>query len=237
MEKTVNGMVFQTKRQYVYDKLRDEIQRSVLPPGTKLVLANLADRFGMSPIPVREALRQLEQEGLVDLTPHAPATVRDISADEAIWAAEIRLLLEPAAARAAVGRVPEATMAELRAILDDMDGVIEQGDIERYQSLNFRFHQLIYECGHNKTLLTMLQELWQIARRYSRLTRASGEHLYRGHRDHRRILRALQSGDPDAVEIATREHRARLLDASRTPVRARPLPADDEMLAVDAGED
>src|SRR5690606_37505722 len=102
-----------TKQQTVYDSLREEILDGALPPGTRLMFAELAQRFDMSPIPVREALRQLERENLIEVHPHVKVVVKAIPLEEAVWASELRMELEPIAVREAMPFVQDRHLREL----------------------------------------------------------------------------------------------------------------------------
>jgi DNA-binding GntR family transcriptional regulator len=214
-----------TRQQHVYNILRQEIQAGALLPGTRLTLAELSNRFGVSHIPIREALRQLEQESLVVTSPYAVATVRGVTAEEAEWVAELRLLLEPVAARGATGRIPAGELRAIEKILESMDDVVERNDVEAYAKLNFDFHQSIYRHSPNERLQRMITELWETATRYAQVYRQPG-HMDAGHRDHKAILDALKANDPDEVERLVRRHRTRIKSELEQLLSRPPEPAE-----------
>jgi DNA-binding GntR family transcriptional regulator len=216
-----------TRQQYVYNLLRQEIQAGTLQPGSRLSLAELSGRFGVSHIPIREALRQLEQEDLVTTTPYAVATVKGVTSEEAAWVAELRLHLEPLAARGATGRIPAGELRALEKILRRMDKVIERDDFEAYAKLNFEFHQTIYKYSPNQRLQRIITELWETANRYAQVYRQPG-HMDAGHQDHKEILDALKANAPAEVERLVRRHRTRIKSELEQLLHggAEPLPYD-----------
>jgi DNA-binding GntR family transcriptional regulator len=175
-------------------------------PNTPLRQRDLAERFGVSPTPVREALRRLEAEGLVKYDLHRGATVIDGSfapSEENYW---VRAALEPFAARLAAARI---TPEELAA-LDEIHGELyatpqDTGSINTdaaYHDLNRRFHFGIYEAARSPLLLALLRLLWQ--------SFPLGPPTVRSREDslacHRAILDALHNQDADAAELHTRRH-------------------------------
>lgn len=203
-----------TKQQYVYHVLRDEIQAGKLRPGDRLALGSLAERFGISQIPVREAIRQLEQEGLVETTPHVKATVKGVTFHEAVWAAELRLVLEPIAAREATPYVTKQVLDELEVLVRAMGECMAEDEFEGYMRSNRVFHETIYRAAPNETLLRMISELWDTAQRFRNLYRQPS-HLGASQDDHVKILAALRKGDPSGVENVVRLHRQRNLELLR----------------------
>jgi DNA-binding GntR family transcriptional regulator len=216
-----------TRQQYVYNILRREIQAGTLPPGSRLTLAELSGRFGVSHIPIREALRQLEQEDLVATTPYAVATVRGVTPQEAEWVAELRLLLEPVAARDATGRIPDSDLRAIEKVVEDMDEVVEANDVEAYAQLNYEFHRTINKHSPNERLQRIITELWETATRYAQVYRQPG-HMDAGHRDHKAIFEALKANDPDEVERLVRRHRSRIKGELEQLLAGPGEPAEDE---------
>src|SRR5690606_38210377 len=109
-----------TKCRHVYEALREEIIEGDLLPGERLVFSSLAKRFGVSPIPVREAVRRLESEGLVELQPHTKVLVKGFPVEHGIWAFELRAELEPAAIQQAARFVCSDLLDKLAVNLDEL---------------------------------------------------------------------------------------------------------------------
>src|SRR5690625_2433339 len=182
-----------------------------LAPGTRLKLADLTERFGVSQIPVREALHQLEQESLVELIPHLGARVAPIIPGDSVEIAELRLLLEPYAAERATGRMTEASFVTLREAIVSMDTAIVEEDYESYLHNNNLFHDTIYAHSGNQMLFDILNQLRDAALRHFYVYRNKG-HMDQGHADHLEILQALEHADADMAHELTYRHRKRILD-------------------------
>ena len=107
-----------TKVELVYRSLREEIMLGTLQPGERLLFADLAKRYGVSAIPVREAVRQLESEDLVEFKPHTRVEVKALPYADGVWASEVRVELEPLAARLATPHVTSDRLERLGQIVD-----------------------------------------------------------------------------------------------------------------------
>lgn len=198
----------ETKQQFVRRVLRQEIQDGTLKPGQPLPISEVAARFGVSTIPVREAIGQLAQESLVRVRPHATPVVRGVSIDEAIWTAELRTVLEPIAAREAVGRIPDAVIEQLDALAHDMERSLRSEDLATYLGQNRVFHESIYEHCVNRMMHAMLVELWETGHRFQRVYQ-SREHIRVSQREHHDMVLALRRSDADAMQSLVRRHRER----------------------------
>lgn len=213
--------VYKTKQEYVHEQLRHAVLRGHLPPGEVLVAQELADRYGVSSAPVREALQRLKNEGLVDGAPHARTVVKGMSKAEALEIAELRLLLEPAAARAATPHIGADDLAELERLLATMDGCVERNETGAYTLANERFHLAIYARCPNGRLRDAIVECWELSQRFAVLA-GFPRQIGKGQREHRLICDALKGGDAERVERSTREHRERVLESMRTWSEDRP---------------
>lgn len=192
--------------------VRRDIIAGELTPGTRVTEAFLAQRYGVSRVPVREALRALEAEGFIESTPHIGSKVGHVPFDEADDLFAVREALEIATARRAAERArglfdqPEPNQAwfeirrELAQILDEGDEWVARDDLEPLVALNDRFHILVAELSGSKTLATLLRQLsHKIEWLYALDTFSRGKRLWP---DHRRILAAIDAGDRDrAAEL------------------------------------
>lgn len=201
--------MFQTKNQYVYERLHDQIQRGDLLPNQHLTVAELAETFDVSASPVREALKQLEKDDLVEIKPHVGAIVKGIEPEEVREIAELRLILAPEAARRAATRIPDHEIERLEAILNELDTVIADHDYDRYQDLNHQFHHLIYSHSGNSRLEELLLELWQKAQR-TKVVYSLPSHIDDGQYEHWAILEAIKQRDADKAAQQTYKHRNRI---------------------------
>lgn len=193
--------------------LRDDIIRGVHAPGTRLAEEALSARYGVSRVPVREALRTLEAEGFVRSRPYAGVVVAELDDAEAEDLLEIRARLEPlGAARAAVRHTQEqlGRMKELLALADD---ALAAGRLDELARLNSRFHEVLAQASGSRTLTQLVTQLsWKIAWVYTAELPRRAEDSWR---EHREIVRALESGDPDKAARVVTRHIARAQQAYR----------------------
>jgi DNA-binding GntR family transcriptional regulator len=194
----------------VTSALRRAIVSGLLQPGEALSEALLARRFGVSRTPVREALKQLERERLVEVVPRVGTYVRKATADEVLDALLVKEALEGMAARLLAGRPDAPERAELARITRDLEGAAGAGDVPRVVEANQRFHELIHRgAGSAKLrfqLELLLNELRVPHQRLVSLTLSRPVRLQRMLQEHRRIVAAIAAGDPAAAERAMRAH-------------------------------
>jgi DNA-binding GntR family transcriptional regulator len=197
--------------------LRELIVTGELPPGTALRQRDLASRFGMSPTPVREALRRLESEGLVVGDVHRGATVAEPSQGTVEDNYRIRAALEPLAAEFAASRISEGTLDALAPLNDRMRQVPED-DTETYLDLNERFHYGIYQASGSPVLVSLIRSLWQSMPHDpgpSRAHTASAD-------EHDAILAAVRHGDGARAAALTRDHILAAVPSGTSERTARP---------------
>ncbi|OIH92633.1 GntR family transcriptional regulator [Curtobacterium sp. MCBA15_001] len=187
--------------------MRRDVVAGVLAPGTRVTEAFLAERYGVSRVPVREALRGLEGEGFVVSRPNVGSRIAEIPFDEADDLFAVREALEIATARRAAVRArtlfaadtpPEGwwrVRRELGEVLDAGDDAVERDELDLLVELNERFHFLVAELSGSSTLATLLMQLSRkIEWLYALDTASRGKRLWP---DHRRITAAIDSGDAD----------------------------------------
>jgi DNA-binding GntR family transcriptional regulator len=180
--------------------LRELIITGELEAGAPLRQRDLAARFGVSPTPVREALRRLEAEGLVVHDLHRGATVVQAGAGAAEEAYQLRGVLESLAAGTAAERATPDDLAELNALHAQF--AASSPEDPELSEANRRFHFRIYEAARSPILLALLRLLWQTLIHQPVPARPREDLV----REHAKILKALERGDPKAAERATREH-------------------------------
>ncbi|WP_298461594.1 GntR family transcriptional regulator [uncultured Cellulomonas sp.] len=186
------------------DRLRVAIFDGTYPPGAKLVQTEIAGRLGTSVTPVREAMRDLIAEGLISFDPHRAATVRALDVDEAIEIHELRLALEPIAARRAAERVTADDLDGLRALEQDME---RAGDHQAWLEANRAFHLAVIDAARSPQLAAILENLRQISAFYlAALVRSSGGDRARSARDHRDLVEALAAHDGDRAAAIMTAH-------------------------------
>jgi len=147
-----------TLRQEVYDQLRDKIISAEILPGETVSLRGLAEKFGVSLMPVREALWQLESERIIVIESNKRIRVNTLTAKEMEEALRLRLLLESTAAERACDLRSEEVIQKVRGILEAMEASLDRPKI--YMRRNTQFHFSIYACSDSPLLLEMLNRLW-----------------------------------------------------------------------------
>ncbi|MFO7547014.1 MAG: GntR family transcriptional regulator [Trueperaceae bacterium] len=198
-----------TKQQTVYESLREEILDGALPPGARLMFAELAQRFEMSPIPVREALRQLERESLIEVHPHVKVVVKAMPLEEAVWASELRMELEPIAVREAMPFVQDHHLRELRARLELMKRASLEDDFRVFLSGYRAYHDVLFALTPNRRMVRIIDALRDTTRRYRSIYRDERQ-LHGAERDLVGVLDAIERGDGMEVAQRLRAHRERL---------------------------
>ena len=200
--------VFATKSDLAYARVRELVLGGSLPPGTVLAQAALARQLGVSTTPLREALRRLAQQGLVELDAHRDARVAPLDAAEARDLVELRQSLDPLAAGLAAARRTAEDLSEMRAALDALESLPADpspGQLAGHR----RFHAAVYTASHNRLLVQSLDGLWDKTDRYRRHAlqeeRTPAE-LARRAEEHRLLLEAVLDRDGDAATALMRQH-------------------------------
>jgi DNA-binding GntR family transcriptional regulator len=147
-------------RAWAAGQLRAAISEGRLQPGEWLRQERLARELGVSHMPVREALKELAAEGLIEYLPYRGMRVVEFSPDDIEDLYALRALLEGRAARAAAERLSAEQLAELRTLLADMAASMAPEQISRHRQLNRRFHEFIYQASGRAYLIRTLSQLW-----------------------------------------------------------------------------
>lgn len=193
-------------RNKVFKHIKSQIINGAYGPGDTLLESKLTDELGVSRTPIREAIRLLEMEGLVETTAKKGAVVLGISQQDVEDIYAIRQLVEGLAARWAAERLTPAELKELQKIYELMEFYAHKHDIEEIAELDNKFHQLIYEVAGSKILYLTLRNLHQYVQ-LARLKSLSMENrLPHTLAEHHAILEAFQAKDPAAAEKALAAH-------------------------------
>jgi DNA-binding GntR family transcriptional regulator len=192
-------------REEIRDQLIADILNDRLAPGDRIVETRIAQRFGVSQAPVREALRDLELFGFIVSSPFRGAIVRQISVEDLVQLYPIRAVLEGLAARVAVARIGDADLKKLEKLIVTMRRTASRGDNRAAVEADFAFHLIIVEASGNR----LLKQIWE------RMALATTTFLTisKSHRSlsviaerHVLVLEALRARDPNAAEAAMRAH-------------------------------
>jgi DNA-binding GntR family transcriptional regulator len=205
----------QTKAEYAHSELRRRILDGELPPGTRILLRSTAEELGLSIIPVREAIRMLENDGLVETASHRGATVTDIAPGVIIEAISIRMWLEVLAIQEATPHHTPATLEEARRLLAEADRTADRGDALRYSRANRTFHEAL-EAPAPALMRSLVagvwDQLWEARRRMS-LFILLPERIDVAQVEHRELLDAVARGDAEGAGEVMQRHRESTLAA------------------------
>lgn len=198
-------------RQEVLTALRTAILANEISAGARLLEADVAEQMGVSRAPVREAIRHLEQEGLVEIFPHRGAVVVGLPEAEIDAIYELRAVIEGRATASAVDVVGEPELARLEALIDEMRAAIKAREVGAIAEFDLQFHGLIVEWSG----LTLLRHIWSSldglvrVRSYQALDRPGSTARYflkNAAGSHTVLVNALRDGDPDAAAALARQH-------------------------------
>jgi len=205
---TISGMAVEA--------LRERILRGDFPEGEPLRQDALADELGVSRIPVREALRQLEAEGLVTFSPHRGAVVASLSLDDIDELFELRAEIECDLVRRAVPLATQEHLDRANEVLDEFLEALNAGESSRWGQLNWHFHAALYAPANRNFTMGVLQKLHQHSDRYFRMQVLLARGGAKADEEHRAIAEAACRRD---VETVARLMRAHILGAGQS-VRA-----------------
>lgn len=193
-------MSTETAGQRAADAIRERILSGALEPGATLNQNELAERLGISRIPVRDALRYLAAEGLVTLRAHATATVTPLSVEDLQELYDLRLAIEPTLSRQAMDHVRAKDIERMRELLEEM----RSAEPSRWLDLNRRFHETLYLRARKPRSTEIVERIRQATDRYVRIyQRLDHEKV---HREHEMILEAIEAGHARRLEALVSAH-------------------------------
>jgi DNA-binding GntR family transcriptional regulator len=204
---------FTTKTEWVYQQLRARILGGEKKLDPRLRLSTLAREFKISEMPVREALRMLQRDGLVRMESHRGATIVDLSWDNAAAIVSMRMHLEVLAVREATGRHSQEALEAIGRLLKRMDDEAEAKQPEHFSQSNRDFHTRLYEPGPNGALKEEIQNLWDRVwrARTASIFAVDPARMTQAQQEHRKIFAAVRKGDPDGAGTAMEVHRNRTM--------------------------
>lgn len=186
----------------LYQRLREGLLAGRFKPGERLKIRDLAAAWGTSPMPVRAALQRLVAEGALEGEPQRSVRVPPMSRERFKQIFQVRMALEGMAVEAAVGRLSNADLDDLRDYMERMDTAIEQRDVQGYLNDNSQFHLTLYRACGNPILLRTIETLWlQVGPFFNRLFTEADLSL-RLNDFHEDAFKAIQAGDGKAARFA-----------------------------------
>ena len=195
----------------IRNALTDAISSGELAPGTTLDEQQLADRYGASRTPVREALRQLATSGMVEVRPRRGVIVRHVTADEVMDMFETMAELEAVCVRLATYRITPLERSRLLRIHEASQAAVEQDDVNAYDALNRDFHEAIYRAAHNDFLADQAIAVRTRLNAFRRMQLRQARRLASSRAEHDAVMQAIAEGNG---EEAGRRMRAHMLNAA-----------------------
>jgi len=211
-----------TASQYVLSTLRSQILQGAMPAGTRLRQNHVAEQLGVSSTPVREALRDLAAEGLVELDVHKGAVVRGLTLTDAAEIYRLRMVLEPLLIEESFGHITEAHLQACEHLIEKMAAT---QNVQDWANWNAQFHANLMDLPVECRLSRMVEQLREAAQPYVYLSLYKrSDEMLRSDREHRTLIDAYRSGQIAVVVDLTIGHLQATLDLIKTSVTNQPVP-------------
>lgn len=205
-----NKLKFFTKTEIVYEKLKEDIISGILRQGEKIIAREISKELGVSDIPVREALKKLETEGLVENIPYVGSRVSQINLKKAAEIFAVRLELEAFATRLAAENAKAEEIDELQKIVDEIDEInhdVQNTDLKKISRLNKAFHRRLYELSGNEVLCEHIFSLMDRSQYSQSIFAYLPNRQEYSNEEHQSIVDALRKGNVTEAEEAFRKHK------------------------------
>lgn len=189
----------------IFDRLESDILTGVYPRGSILTELSLSEDLGVSRTPIREAVRRLEQEHLVESTPKG-ILVLSITLKDAMIIYDIRIHAEGLVARACAEHITAEQLSSLKDLLDLQEFYISKGDPEKVKMTDSQFHQMIYQFSGSPVYADTLMPLHNKTQKFRKALVSLTSRANISFAEHKAIFNAIAAGDPDAAEAAMRIH-------------------------------
>lgn len=225
----------QTLSGQIATKLHAAILRGDFEGGSQLKILDLATRYETSAMPIREALRQLSNLGMVELIPNRGARVLELSLQDMRDTMSTRLLLEPEAVAQAARSLSHEDIARATRALSEMEAHVLAGEQQKARSAHEEFHFTLYRAASSSWLIRLIEMLWHNADRYRFAYPLSEADQAMSDREHREMVATCISGDSDGARKITRQH----IERSMARMEASFLQAQSEnqqLLNTDLGD-
>jgi DNA-binding GntR family transcriptional regulator len=191
----------------VADKLRDRIIRGEIPEGSQLRQDAIATQYKVSRIPVREALRQLDAEGLITIVPNRGAVVPALSPEDIEELFSIRALLEPEVLGLSIPRLTEQDFSEAEAVLRRYVSELRREDhLSEWGRLNWQFHSILYSRADQPRFMAIIRNVNNSGERYTRLQLYLTHGIKRANEEHHEILELCRKREVAAACKLLRQH-------------------------------
>ena len=193
-------------RAKVFNQLQNDILNGKYKQGSSLIETKLSEDMGVSRTPIREAIKQLELEGLVQTVPHKGVVVKGISSKDIRDIYTIRMLIEGLAARWAAENITDEELNELQEAVDLEEFYTNKNDSQHLLKFDSRFHEIIFNASKSKPLKQILSTFHNYVQRARNASLGSPSRAREALKEHKATLQAIKEKDPDKAEKLTTEH-------------------------------
>ena len=210
-EKFINGGfdLGETKASRVYKILREAILSGQLRSGRKLFASEVANTYGISPSPVREAFTRLTAEGLVDAIPHRGAFVKELDIEQLRELYPVRSVMESYSLRLASKRLNKSELEQLEKLTERMDKLIANGQYLEMGRANYDFHMIIHKASNNKSLAMLITEVWDKTALAANIFDLVPQRSHESNNEHKALVKALRNKDTAKAERIMNKHNKR----------------------------
>jgi len=196
-----------TVAQTVAAQIRERILKRDIKGGEPLRQEAIAKDYGTSIIPVREALRQLEAEGLVELQSHRGAIATELTLSKALEWIHMRRLIEIDLIGLAIDKITDADIQKAHEVLGKFDDALDDlREIEQWSEYNWKFHSALYNPANRPETIKVLSSLHQKCDRYIRLQLLGGDHIARAEEEHHQLIELCRKRNKRAAKALMQQH-------------------------------
>lgn len=200
-----------TKSEAMYKILKQELLSGEIRGGQRMVIADLASKHNVSPMPVREAINRLQQEGWVDVVPHFGAVVKNIDIEKFTEIVEVRNQLEILAVMTAIPRMTPRAIQKLENIIEKMETTIGSTTMHKFMALDRKFHFAIYDNSPNVFLIENVSSLWERTSISQYIFAWDASRAVESHKEHKDILAAIVKKEPLLAGELLKQHKEKSL--------------------------
>ena len=203
-------MNYLTKTDIVYHYIKKRVLSTEWEQGKSININELKEALGVSAIPVREALKMLQSEGLVEIVPHNGARVITLDDQKVLETMVIRAVLEGYAARTAVHNMDCSKLEVLKNMIKDMERHAANGDVEEFGDSNKEFHRYLYKQCEYDLLYKMIFDIWDGGSWAKLIFTYNKGKMVQSINEHKEIVKAIEEKDEDKVEQLVRLHKQKI---------------------------
>ncbi len=190
----------QTLREKILETIRDAILKGTLKPGERVSEPDLAERFGISRTPIREAFRQLESEGYLQVVPRKGAVVASLSERDIEEFYAIKIILEGFAAKMAAEKLTDKDIERLESINERLQKMADEGDVKKFFRVHNEFHEVFIKAAGNEKLYEMINQLVMKFKRLRLASLSQPGRMEGSVEEHRNMIQAFKKHDGDSAD-------------------------------------